>query len=101
MGKLTREELLELKGSYYEGDKAIDTALILYAENEKMKAGIEGLKGRVIEAHDEGVDDGMKVVMDKIEKLREKWGKQEYHWSHKRIVAQFLQDLADITGVKR
>lgn len=49
MGKLTREELLELKGSYYEGDKAIDTALSLMDENDALKAGIEKLEALVDE----------------------------------------------------
>jgi hypothetical protein len=132
MEKLTREEVEAIKkvwevtehSTFDESIKILDTALILYAENEKMKAGIEGLKGRVIEAHDEGVDDGMKAVMDRTGKLRKEWDKclqatirrigelenkmsfskedeaeLKVQENHKNSIECFLRALCKITGV--
>lgn len=75
---LTREELKELK-EYLDkthGEKAVtnmqdvtNTALVLFDKVDK-------LEGRIIEAHDEGVEAGMKAVMGKVEKLRQKWEKE-------------------------
>ena len=100
MGKLTREELLELK-QYLDkthGKRAVtnmqdvtNTALSLMDENDAMKAGIGELQNKykirrrkkegytsAIDDWDEGNIEGQITVYDKI-----------------------IQDLSDITGVKR
>lgn len=105
MEKLSREDLekeIQLQRitsmDWKNVKKICDAALSLMDENDK-------LQGRVIEAHDEGVDDGMQAVMDKVEKLRKEledrqYAKSKMEGSTMIYIHEVLQDLASIRGEK-